>query len=365
MLSAVETYYRDLHRCPELSGAEYKTSQYIFDALTARGYSPVRVGETGVYADLVTDENLPWLLLRADMDALPVTEATGLPHASQNNGVMHACGHDGHVSMLLAAAGELFGKKLPQNVRFLFQPSEENVKGAVAILPLGAMPQNCAAAFAMHVWPGVPTGTLATRVGPLMASGDVLRFIFNGRSVHCAKRATGADALQAALRLANAFPKLEALANGDGTMLFFGYLQGGTTHNIVAENAWIYGTLRSYSEESRAKILQALETECAAAAEAFGCTWEIIRESESPVLVNDEALVMKTKALFPEMDLDVERTLAAEDFSRYQKLAPGAMLWLGVGDSVALHNEKFFVPDETLLAGVAAWQKIAGNDWTK
>ncbi len=365
MLSNVVTYYQDLHRCPELSGEEQKTSQYIFDALTARGYAPVRAGKTGVYADLVSDPAAPWLLLRADMDALPVTEATGLPYASENPGVMHACGHDGHVSMLLAAAGELFGKTLPQNVRFLFQPSEENVKGALWLLEDGAMPPNCAAAFAMHVWPNVPTGTLATRVGPLMASGDVLKFIFNGRSVHCAKRETGADALQAAIALANAFPRLEALANGDGTMLFFGQLQGGTTHNIVAENAWIYGTLRSYSEESRAKILAALETECAAAAEKFGVTYEIINESASPVLSNPAELVGKVAKLFPEIDLDVPRTLAAEDFARYQKLAPGAMLWLGVGDSVALHNEKFFVPDETLLAGVAAWQKIAGNDWTK
>lgn len=361
----VTAYYRDLHRHPELSGQEQETAQYIFDTLTAWGYAPVRMGKTGVTADLVSDPEAPWLLLRADMDALPVTEATGLPFASEHPGVMHACGHDAHVSMLLAAAGRLLGQRLPQNIRFVFQPAEEVVLGAKELLSLGAMPENCKAAFAMHVWPNIPLGELATRPGPLMASGDVLRVTFPGRSVHCAKRETGADALQAALRLAQAFPKLEALAGGDGTMLFCGSLHGGTTHNVVAGEAWVYGTLRSYSEDSRQKILQALEEESAAAAKQYGTAYTILRESSCPVLVNDGALVEETAGLFPHMDCDAPRTLAAEDFACYQALVPGAMLWLGLGDSVALHTEKLFVPDAVLRAGEEAWLAIARHPWAR
>ena len=114
-------YYEDLHRNPELSGQEAQTSAYLMAALIEMGYEPVRIGKHGVYADLCSDVKLPWVLFRSDMDALPVLEETGIPYASQNHGVMHACGHDSHMAMLLAAAAELKEMKLPQNIRFLFQ----------------------------------------------------------------------------------------------------------------------------------------------------------------------------------------------------------------------------------------------------
>ena len=148
---------------------EKKTSAYIFNELKNYGFDPVRVGETGIYADLCADPSLPWLLFRADIDALPVTEQTGLPFASEIEGMMHACGHDTHVAMLLTAACLLRDSKLPQNIRFLFQPAEEVTSGAKVMIEAGVIPANTVAAFGFHVWPKVPKGKIVAKAGSLMA----------------------------------------------------------------------------------------------------------------------------------------------------------------------------------------------------
>ena len=164
-MSKLLEYYEYLHAHPELSKQEFQTAEFLMETLSGMGYSPVRIGTTGVYADLIVDENLPFVMLRSDMDALPVNEETGISYASQNPGVMHACGHDSHMAMLLSAAEELKEKRLPQNIRFLFQPAEEGVTGAQEMVEAGAVPKNTAAVFGMHVWPGVPKGKVLAKTG--------------------------------------------------------------------------------------------------------------------------------------------------------------------------------------------------------
>lgn len=356
-------YYRTLHTMPELSGQEETTARYLTQHLQEMGYTPVRIAGTGLYADICADPALPWLVLRADMDALPVTEQTGVSYASENPGVMHACGHDAHMAMLLAAASELKGQKLPQNVRFLFQPAEEIIRGAGEMLEAGAVPENTVAVFGMHVWPGVPKGKVVAKDGPLMASSTTIQIQCHGRSAHCGSRERGADALQTAAQIATRFPEAEALAGGDGSVLFCGRLYAGTAHNIVAAEAELKGTLRTFSPESRQQILSKLESIAQQAAADYGTIAEVTYSAYSPAVNNAPALAKQVQKLLPQAIVDWKMALQAEDFARYQQVCPGMLLWLGVGDTPPLHNSKFLVPEEVLPVGRDTWMKLAQHKW--
>ena len=356
-------YYEYLHAHPELSRQEAGTSAWLMDTLETMGYQPVRAGECGVYADLVADETLPWVMFRSDMDALPVTEETGAAYASQNPGVMHACGHDSHMAMLLTAAEMLKDQKLPQNIRFLFQPAEEGVTGAVEMVAAGVVPENTAAVFGMHVWPGVEKGKVLAKVGPLMASTTTIQIRVKGLSAHCGKRELGKDALMTMAEILVRSKEAEALSAGDGSILFFGMLQSGTSHNIVASEAFMKGTLRTYYPQTREKVLMKLNEIAAETAAAYGTEAEVIYSSFAPAVINPEELTKRVQALLPNVVTQIEPTRIAEDFSRYQEVAPGVLMWLGVGDTPPLHNSKFLPPREVLPVGVDTWIKLAQHTW--
>lgn len=357
------TYYEHLHAHPELSKAEENTARFLMETLSAMGYAPVRIGKYGVYADLCTDAALPWVVLRSDMDALPVSEKTGVAYASQNPGVMHACGHDSHMAMLLAAAEELKDKSLPQNIRFLFQPAEEGVAGAVEMVAEGAVPENTKAVFGMHVWPGVEKGKIVAKVGPLMASTTTIQLRCRGVSAHCGKRERGKDALMTMAEILVRSKEAEALADGDGSILFFGKLCAGTSHNIVAAEAVMDGTLRTYYPKTRESVLAKLEEIAAQTAAAYGTEAEVIYRSYAPAVINPEGLTKQVQGLLPNVITEIEPTRIAEDFSRYQEVAPGVLMWLGVGDTPPLHNDKFLPPRDVLPLGVDTWLRLAENKW--
>ena len=362
-MSNLLEYYEYLHAHPEVSRQEYRTAEYLVKTLSKMGYSPMRAGDTGVYADLVMDPNAPWVMLRSDMDALPVTEETGVPYASRNPGVMHACGHDGHMAMLLTAAEELKNKKLPQNIRFLFQPAEEGVTGAQEMVEAGAVPKNTAAVFGMHVWPGVPKGKVLAKAGPLMASPTTIQIRCRGLSAHCGTRERGKDALMTMAQILVRSKEAEALADGDGSILFFGKLHAGTSHNIVASEGVMNGTLRTYYPKTREKILAKLEEIAAQTAAEYKTEVEVIYSSFAPAVINPEGLTHEVQKLLPNVVTEIEPTRIAEDFSRYQEVAPGVLMWLGVGDTPNLHNGKFLVPKEVLPLGVDAWIRLAEHKW--
>ena len=362
-MSKLLEYYEYLHAHPELSKQEFRTAEFLVETLSGMGYSPVRVGTTGVYADLIVDENLPFVMLRSDMDALPVTEETGISYASQNPGVMHACGHDSHMAMLLSAAEELKEKRLPQNIRFLFQPAEEGVTGAVEMVAAGAVPENTAAVFGMHVWPGVPKGKVLAKAGPLMASTTTIQIRCHGLGAHCGIRERGNDALMTMAQILVRSKEAEALSDGDGSILFFGKLQAGTSHNIVASDAIMNGTLRTYYPKTREKVLAKLEEIAAQTAAEYKTEVEVIYSSFAPAVINPEGLTRQVQALLPNVVTEIAPTRIAEDFSRYQEVAPGVLLWLGVGDTPTLHNGKFLVPKEVLPLGVDAWIRLAEHKW--
>ena len=361
-MQAVRKYYEALHQIPECSGAERETAAYVSDVLVSLGYALQQYPCGGVSADLVRAPEAPWIVFRADMDALPVTEEAPVAFASRYPGVMHACGHDAHMAMLLAAAGALAGKTLPQNVRFLFQPAEETTQGAARMLQEGALPK-AEAIFGMHVWPGVPLGTLAARPGAQMASSDVFRVQLSGRSVHCARRSLGCDALQAAVAMAAGLPELEKLAENDGSILFLGSLHGGQSHNIVPDRASLYGTLRTYSEQHRRTICGALDALAQQCAAAQGAQASVCWEGGCPPVVNDAGLVRALGSLLPDLTQNAEPSLAAEDFACYQQHIPGVLLWLGIGDTAPLHSPQFCLPEQILQDGVDAWLTIAAHPW--
>ena len=210
------------------------------------GYNPTFLKGTGVFADLVTDNNLSWILLRADIDALPINEESDLSYASKNDGVMHACGHDAHTAMLLATAKILKNKKLTHNIRFVFQPAEETTTGAAKIIDK-IIPQNLIACFAMHVWPQIPFGKVITKRGALMASSDFLKLKFHGKSAHCSTQEKGNNSLLSAVDMVSAFPDINKNATNNEAMLFCGSIHSGNLHNIVPDLSEIYGTIRTYS----------------------------------------------------------------------------------------------------------------------
>lgn len=359
------THYRQLHRFPEISGTERKTPQYIAKALGEKGYDPRSVGNAGILADLVTDPKLPWLLFRADMDALAIQEKSCAPVQSENPGVMHACGHDAHCAMLLEAARLLRDEHLSHNIRFLFQPAEETTKGAAEMVACGVIPDNLRACFAVHVWPGVAKGRVTTRPGTMMASSDVFKIRVSGRSAHCAQSHLGADALRAAVKIVSLFPEIKATAEDPNTILFCGSIHSGNSHNIVADVAQVSGTIRSYSPSDRKRIKSLLASAVSDATEATGTYGELLWDGGCPAIQNDSLIIDRLKQIEPTLMDDAVPTMAAEDFACYQEYAPGAMLWLGLGDVPPLHNEAFYVPEEILYTGAELWRKIAVFDWSK
>jgi len=359
----VQTYFEALHRIPEYSEKESKTSAYIFQALQNTGYSPVRIAETGVYADLVIEENAPWLLLRADIDALPIQEENTQPYCSVHAGFMHACGHDAHSAMLLEAARILKSKDVPQNIRFLFQPAEETTKGASKMLQSGVLPASVSACFAVHVWPGIEKGTIATAAGAMMASSDVFRIRITGKSVHCAQSTSGKDALRTAVDIASSIYEAGEELRQKDTILFCGSIHSGDSHNIVPDRAELYGTVRTFSEVEREKCRERLQTICHTAAKKQGTVSEILWDGGCSPVFCDEKIIQTLQEICPEIRTNAVRTYAAEDFAEYLKYVPGAMLWLGAGNIPPLHSKDFYVPSDILPIGVSFWCKIAMQKW--
>lgn len=359
-MSAFE-YYKELHQIPELSEKEYKTSQYIFHALEDIDYSPVLLKNTGVYADIISGCDLPWILLRADIDALPITENTGVTYTSQHEGVMHACGHDAHSAILLETARLLKDQTLPHNVRFVFQPAEEITTGAVKIID-DVIPGKLLACFALHVWPQVPSGQITTKKGSLMASSDVLKLKFYGKSSHCSQQEKGNNALLSAVDMVSAFPDINKAATNNNALLFCGSIHSGTSHNIVPEYSEIYATIRTYSTEYRENIKSEIQKAALDVAAKYGTKPDISYEGGCASVYNDEKIVDIVSNHFG-VSTNANATLAGEDFSLFGKYAPSVMLWLGIGDTSPLHNEKFLVPQEVFPVGVDLWTKIASFDW--
>lgn len=359
---------RWLHQHPELSLQEEKTSAMIQQKLAQMGYKPVRIAETGVYADWVTDPKKPWLLFRADIDALPVSEATGLPFASKNPGVMHACGHDAHTAMLLGAARVIQqGRVTPAyNIRFAFQPAEEQYGGAKRMIEAGVLPEHLEQAYALHIWPQVPYGKIGFRRGTLMASNDYFQIKIQGKTAHAAMRSSGRDVLQAGAFLASQLPQLPAyhLPANHAAMVFVGTLQAGSTYNIVADQCELTGTARVLNAEDRDAMEQAMRSLTESIWPLYDVQAELSYIRQYPPLVSSEAACQEIRRRLDSAKLwEVpEPFMTGEDFAFFTEKVSGAMLLVGCGrdnDAPPLHSSHFTFDESLMELGLDAILRLA------
>lgn len=363
---------RHLHRMPELSLQEKETAAFIREQLKALGYEPVAIADTGTYTDFIVDPEKPWLLFRADIDALPVTEETGLPFASEHPGKMHACGHDGHTSMLLGAArafklGEL---KSAYNLRFAFQPAEEMYGGAARMIAAGVLPEHLAGAFGFHLWPQVPYGKFGWRKGTLMASNDRFTITITGKGAHAAMQNVGKNALQAGAMLALELPRLSSriLSPSRAALIFVGTMNAGSGYNIVADRCTMEGTCRALTPEDRDVIEAGIKELASGIAALYGVQIEVEYVRQYPPLLTHESAADEIRKIFPENLLweAPEPFMTAEDFAYFTEKVNGGMLLLGTGREDypnPLHSSRFTFDENLMALGVKAYGILANGQW--
>lgn len=363
---------RHLHRMPELSLQEKETAAFIREQLKALGYEPVAIADTGTYTDFIVDPEKPWLLFRADIDALPVTEETGLPFASEHPGKMHACGHDGHTSMLLGAArafklGEL---KSAYNLRFAFQPAEEMYGGAARMIAAGVLPEHLAGAFGFHLWPQVPYGKFGWRKGTLMASNDRFTITIAGKGAHAAMQNVGKNALQAGAMLALELPRLSSriLSPSRAALIFVGTMNAGSGYNIVADRCTMEGTCRALTPEDRDAIEAGIKELASGIAALYGVQIEVEYVRQYPPLLTHESAADEIRKIFPENLLweAPEPFMTAEDFAYFTEKVNGGMLLLGTGREDypnPLHSSRFTFDENLMALGVKVYGILANGQW--
>lgn len=384
-LPDLTTIRHDLHTHPELGFEEKRTSALVQRELTALGI-PFKAGYakgTGVVAHLAPtnpgDANKPAVALRADMDALPIEEETGKPYASKTRGTMHACGHDGHTTMLLGAARVLAAlPHRPNPVTFIFQPAEEGggggermcKEGALAGMKSGGVGSPVGRIFGLHGWPQLPLGVVATRPGPLLASVDDFIVEVVGSGTHAAYPHLGKDPIVCAAGVINALQTVvsRSCAPQDSVVLTVGAINGGTKDNIIPGSVRFIGTIRTLRDETRAlarkRFHEIIEHTC----HAHGCTARIEFHESYPVTKNDAALAEEFLALATRTlgESRVERvefpTMGGEDFAYYGRIVPACFFFLGLREGAEmppLHHPKFDFSDAAIPTGVEMLVKAA------
>jgi amidohydrolase len=369
---AVRGFRRDLHRRPELSGGEADTREALCAELRALGFEPrISDDHKGVVALWEGAEGAsgPCVALRADMDALPLREQSGVPWASEREGVMHACGHDGHMAVLLGVARWLSeGKRrYPGPVKLIFQPSEETGLGAPAMIREGVLRNpKVEAVFGLHGWPEIPLGTLAIPDRAVMAAVDNFDLTLRGVGGHGAMPHLVRDPVPAAAALVISAQTLVSRRASplDAAVLTFGHVAAGRTYNVVPESCHLKGTLRTLDPGLRKTLMGEFEILAARVAEAHGVKSELAWIEACPATLNDPAMAALARegvraALGAGVLRDSPPSMGGEDFSYFLQEVPGAYFWLGLGmERGGLHNPRFDFNDEAIATGVAAFAGI-------
>jgi len=351
-----------LHRIPELDKNLPETVAYLKNAL-----SPLRCevtapmeGALAAWFDFGRDSAIAF---RADADALPIQEQTGAPYASCHDGKMHACGHDGHMAILLELARRLSGKKtLPHNVLLLFQPAEETTGGAKDLCETGILTEkNVTAIFGLHLWPGIEKGIVASRKKELMARSSEVTVDIYGKSAHIAKAAEGVDALEAGSEFYLRALALErSLPDGVFRLLKFGKFRSGTVRNALSAHTHMEGSLRAFQNEVFEGLRDGLYAIAADVEAKFNCTVKLHFSDGYPSVMNPEALFDRA-AKTVSFEMLENPYMTAEDFSWYQQYVPGMFFFLGLGDTPPLHADTFDFDETILLKGAQLFEKLAEN----
>lgn len=369
---------RHLHSHPELSGQEYQTAAYVAGVLSSSGlHVQELVGKTGVVGELDgTGEDDRLLAIRTDMDALPIQERTGLDYASRQPGIMHACGHDVHTTVGLGTAMILaqLGAPLPGKIRFLFQPAEETAQGSSWMVKDGVM-QNVSSIFSVHVFPTIPGGSIGIRYGALTAAADDLELIIMGESGHGARPHEAIDAIWIASQVITTLQ--QAISRTQNPLrpivLTIGQINGGRAPNVIADQVRLLGTVRSLHPETSATLPTWIENIVSNVCQTYGAKYEMNYRRGVPSVQNDPALTQLMEAAAEEawgrdrVQLLLEPSLGAEDFSIYLDHAPGTMFRLGVAfadrPNYPLHHPQFHVEESCIVTGVVTMAYAAYQYW--
>jgi len=377
---------RELHRWPELGNELPVTQELVLDALEGLPLD-VTVHETtsGIAALLAGDRPGPTILLRGDMDALPLHEDTGLDFASHTDAAMHACGHDTHTAMLAGAAKLLAGRRadLAGRVLFMFQPGEEGHHGARYMLDEGLLdvpdltdgtPSPVTGAFALHITSALPSGWLSSRPGSIMASADKLLITITGKGGHASEPHRTIDPIPVACEMVQALQIMvtRSVDVFDPAVVTVGKIAAGTTNNIIPETANIEGTIRAVSEKTRAKVHDGIRRVVAGIAAAHNCEVDVEVEPGYPVTVNDDSFADHVLALAGDVvgsDRIVRQphpVMGAEDWSYVLQRIPGAMMFLGgthadrnPATAAPNHSNRVVFDEQAMATGIATYAAVA------
>lgn len=379
-LAAITALRRDIHAHPELCFEEERTSDLVARQLEQWGIPVHRgLGKTGVVG-IVRNGNSPRAIgLRADMDALPITERNTFAHASRHAGKMHACGHDGHTAMLLAAAHHLARHRhFDGTVYLIFQPAEEGGGGAREMIRDGLFERfPMDAVFGMHNWPGYPAGHFAVCDGPAMASSNEFKVVVRGKGAHAALPHLGLDPVPVACQMVQAFQTIVTRNKKplDTAVISVTMVHAGEATNVVPDHAVIEGTVRTFSVEVLDLIERRMEEIARHTAAAFGCTAEFEFRRNYPPTVNHAQEAQFLRGVMQELvgeaaTHEFEPAMTAEDFSFFLLQRPGAYFVIGNGDGshreaghglgpCTLHNPSYDFNDQLLAPGAALWVRLA------
>ena len=362
------TLRRDFHQHPELAFQEIRTSTKVAEYLRSLGLEPkTGIAQTGVIADIVGNLPGPTILLRADMDALPIKEETGLPFASEIDGKMHACGHDGHTAILLVTARALVERKagLRGTIRVLFQPAEEGPGGAAPMISEGVL-EGVDAALGLHLWLHLATGHLNFCAGPMLAATDEFEVTVKGVGTHAASPHMGIDPITTASHMVTSAQTLctRQVDPKQPFVLTVTQFHAGTASNVIPPEACFSGTLRTYDEEVRAEFKERFTQMCRGIAAGHGAEAEVDWREGYPVLVNDARIAALCEEacadffhLMPSGERPDPRSLGGEDMSYYLQNVPGCFLFLGaynegVEAKYSHHHPRFTLDEDSLPLGV-------------
>jgi amidohydrolase len=370
LIAKMSDWRHELHACPETAFEEVATARLVASVLRENGITVHQgIGGTGVVGTLSRGAG-PSIGLRADMDALPISEKNEFAHKSRSEDRMHACGHDGHTSMLLGAAVALSQcNEWKGTVNFIFQPAEESGGGGKKMVDAGLFERfPCDRVFGMHNWPGLPFGQFVINHGPMMASSDNFEILVQGKGAHAAMPDKGIDSLVCASHLVLALQTIVSrrLPAKEVAVLSVTQVHGGDALNVLPDDVVIRGTVRCFSRETQSRIHQLMIEISEGTARMHGAKVTVFYHNAYPATINSTAetdmAIAAAQAVAGANNVvwDCEPSMAAEDFAYMLNCRPGAYIWLGVdqGESVPLHNPHYDFNDNALEIGASYWVEL-------
>jgi amidohydrolase len=366
---------RDLHKHPELSFKEFRTSKIVSEKLEKFGFEvQTNIGKTGVIGVLKGKHKGKTIAMRADMDALPIQETSDVPYKSINDGIMHACGHDAHVAILLGAA-EILSKKINQingNIKFIFQPAEEGFGGAQYMIDDGAI-DDVDEIYGLHVWNYQKAGTVGIKSGPVMAAADKFTISIKGIGGHGAAPQGTVDATIVASYLIQSLQTIVSRNVNplDSTVITIGQINGGNNFNIIADKIILKGTARAYTQKNRNLIKKRMHEMCKGVGQTFGAKIQLNYKDGYPPVINDNNITNNVKKaankIIPEGIVSPYLSMGGEDFSYFANKVPGCFFFLGSLPegkemmSTPQHCSHYDIDEDVMLIGSSIFIELGLN----